>query len=151
MFPLLTELPLSSAQIVAAVRLLLHVAHVDGARTEEEVRLVRQFYESCRPTSADLPDFDALLAERGAFTIAAGDFPETAHRVMLLALCVMVAYADGDYSAAERAAVAGAAGSLAVADDRLDAIVAQVKDYMLAQLSHLPDAASVAVVARELG
>ena len=151
MFPLMTETPLLPAQILAAVRLLLHVARVDGARTEEEVSLIRQFYEGCRPASADFPGFDTLAGERGAVTIAAGDFPDPAHREMVLALCVMVAYADGDYSAAERAAVAQAAGSLGVAADRIEAVLAQVKDFMLAQLARLPDADSVAVVARELG
>jgi anti-sigma factor RsiW len=63
----------------------------------------------------------------------------------------MVAYADGELSAAERTAVNSAARSLGLADERVDQVLAQVKDYMLTQLTQLPDAASVAVVAKELG
>ena len=53
--------------------------------------------------------------------------------------------------AAERTAVGRAAGNLDVASDRVEHILAQIKDYMLAHLSGLPDAGSVAVVAKELG
>jgi uncharacterized tellurite resistance protein B-like protein len=151
MFPMLTETPLSPAQIVAATRLMLGIAHVDGARTMEEEALIRQFYDGSRTASADFLSFDALAAERGASSVVAADFPDAGHRDMILALCIMVAYADGDYSAAERTAVLAAAASLGASGERVEQILAQVKDYMLAQLAHLPDAASVAVVAKELG
>ena len=63
----------------------------------------------------------------------------------------MVAYADGELSAAERAAVSKVAGNLGLAADRVEHILAQIKDFMLSHLSGLPDAGSVAVVAKELG
>ena len=151
MFPLMTETPLSPAQIVAATRLMLGIAHVDGARTVEEEALIRQFYDGCRTASADFLSFDTLVAERGTTSVVAADFPDAGQRDMIVALCIMVAYADGDYSAAERTAVEAAAGSLGLNVERVEQILAQVKDYMLAQLAHLPDAASVAVVAKELG
>jgi len=53
--------------------------------------------------------------------------------------------------AAERAAVSQAADNLGVSSDRVEHILAQIKDYMLAHLSGLPDAGSVAAVAKELG
>lgn len=151
MFPLMTELPLAPAQVVAATRLMLRIAHVDGARTAEEVALIRQFYEAGRDAGADFPSFDAIAAEQGAVTVAAGAFPDAGHRDMILALCMMVAYADGDLSAHEHAAVGQVAGSLGVTVERTEQVLALVKDYMLAQLAGLPDAASVAVVAKELG
>jgi uncharacterized tellurite resistance protein B-like protein len=151
MFPLMTELPLTPAQVIAATRLMLHVAHVDGAGTDEEVALISQFYDACRPASADFPAFETLDSGWGAADVSRADFPDARHRDMLVALCVMVAYADGELSTPERAAVARATASLGLANDRLEQILAQVKDHMLAQLSRLPDAASVAVVAKELG
>lgn len=151
MFPLMTELPLTPAQVVAASRLMLHVAHIDGAGTAEEVALIRQFYDACRSASADFPAFDTLDGGWGAADVSRSEFPDSGHRDMLLALCVMVAYADGELSTPERAAVGRVAASLGLADERIEQILAQVKDYMLAQLAHLPDAASVAVVAKELG
>lgn len=151
MFPLMTELPLAPAQLVAATRLLLHIAHVDGARSAEEVALIRQFYDASRTASADFPTFETVDAGQSAGKVSATDFPDAGHRDMIVALCVMVGYADGELSAAERAAVGQAAASLDLANERVEQILAQVKDYMLAQLSRLPDAASVAVVAKELG
>lgn len=151
MFPLMTELPLTPAQVVAATRLMLHVAHVDGASTVEEVALIRQFYDATRTASADFPAFETLDGGWGAADVSTADFPDAGHRDMLIALCVMVAYADGELSTPERAAVGRAAAGLGLANNRVEEILAQVKDYMLAQLSRLPDAASVAVVAKELG
>jgi hypothetical protein len=63
----------------------------------------------------------------------------------------MVAYADGELSQAEQAAIAQVSVHLALSEEHTAEILAQVKDTMLAQLAHLPDAASVAVVAKELG
>lgn len=151
MFPLMTELPLAPAQLVAATRLLLHVAHVDGARSAEEVALIRQFYDACRTAGADFPAFESLDGGEGADAVSARDFPDAGHRDMLLALCLMVAYADGELSAAERTAIAKVARGFGLDDARVEQVLALVKDYMLAQLAHLPDAASVALVAKELG
>jgi hypothetical protein len=151
MFPLMTELPLTPAQVIAATRLMLHVAHVDGARTEEEVALIRQFYAAGGPTDSDSPGFEELSSGRGVADVSAQDFPDAKHRDMIMALCLMVAYADGELSTPERIAVGRAAATLGLSDERVEQILAQVKDYMLAQLSRLPDAASVAVVAKELG
>jgi len=148
MFPLITDQPLTPTQIAAATRLLLYIAHVDGARTAEEVALIRQFYDACRSEAADLPAFDDLDASGDVST---ADFADPGQRAMLLAFCQMVAYADGELSTREREAVAQTAARLDITDERRDAILAQVKDYMLAQLAGLPDAASVATVARELG
>ena len=149
MFPLMTELPLTPAQVVAATRLMLHVAHIDGARTDEEVALIRQFYDSFRAGTPSIPEFNSLDASHEK--TSAQDFPDPGHRDMLLALCLMVAYADGELSAAESAAVNEAAARLEVAEAHVNEILAQVKDFMLSQLARLPDTASVAAVAKELG
>jgi len=151
MFPRMTELPLTPAQFVAATRLMLHVAHVDGAGTAEEVALIREFYDACRDASAQFPAFDTIEAGQGADTVSVRDFPDPGHRDMIIALCLMVAYADGELSAAERAAVSKVAGNLDLAADRVEHILAQIKDSMLAQLARLPDSGSIAVVAKELG
>jgi len=151
MFPLMTKLPLTPAQVIAATRLVLHIAHVDGAGTAEEVALIRQFYDACRNASADFPAFDSIQAGQGDDVVSARDFPDPGHRDMIVALCLMVAYADGELSAAERAAVSKVAGNLGLAADRVEHILAQIKDFMLSHLSGLPDAGSVAVVAKELG
>lgn len=153
MFSLMTEQPLAPAQVLAATRLMLQIAHIDGARSAEEAALIRQFYEAGRAVTAaasDLPDFDIVAAAPGG-AITAADFPDPRHRDMIVALCLMVAYADGKLSAAESAAVALVARDLGLGETRQGEILALIKDHLLAQLAHLPDADSVAVVAKELG
>jgi hypothetical protein len=46
MFPLLENVSLDADQSIAATRLLLRIAHVDGAKTAEEVALIRWFHDS---------------------------------------------------------------------------------------------------------
>jgi len=148
MFPLLANASLDTDQTIAATRLLLHIAHVDGAQTAEEVALIRSFYEGAADGSA-WPDFASLQPVR------AGEFSQTfadpAQRDLVVAFCLMVAYADGTLSADERSAVAAVAAGIGTPPARVDELLALIKDHMLAQLARLPDAASVAAVARELG
>jgi hypothetical protein len=62
-----------------------------------------------------------------------------------------VAYADGTLTGEELAAVRAVANDIGAPSARVDELLALVRDYMLAHLARLPDADSVAVVARELG
>jgi len=150
MFPLLENVSLNADQSLAATRLLLRIAHVDGARTAEEVALIRWFHDSGRGSSVDWPAFDTLQAT-GQGDYLAETFSESGQRDLVLATCLMVAYADGALTAEELAAVRGVAEEIGTPTGRVDELLALVKDYMLAQLARLPDAGSVAVVARELG
>jgi len=149
MFPLLENVSLNADQSLAATRLLLRIAHVDGARTAEEVALIRWFHDS-GPASVDRPAFDTLQ-ETGQGGEFAETFSEAGQRDLVLATCLMVAYADGALTAEELSAVRGVAEEIGTPAGRVDELLALVKDYMLAQLARLPDAGSVAVVARELG
>jgi len=150
MFPLLENVSLDSDQTVAATRLLLRIAQVDGARTAEEVALIRLFYDSGRAAGAACPDFDRL-EPAGPGAEFARTFGEVAQRDLVVATCLMVAYADGALTAEELSAVRAVAEEIGTPAARVDELLALVKDYLLAQLARLPDAGSVAVVARELG
>ncbi len=148
MFPFSQIESLSNAAILAITQAMLKIAGVDGLQPAE-LDLIRDFYQNSG--GAGLPEF-ATLQEKAPLNrhIDHHAVTSAAEKEMLLALCVMTGYADGGLSTAELAAIQSIANDIGTAD-RLDAIVAQVKDYMLAQLAHLPDAASVAKVARELG
>lgn len=148
MFPFLDISTLNSDVLIAATRTMLRIARVDGLHPAEE-ELISAFYSSCADGQG-WPTFTALLQE-GDYHVDAALFGGEAERDMLLALAVMTAYADGSFSEAEQAAVRSISGDVNMTSAQLDAIINQVKDHMLAQLSHLPDAASVAKVASELG
>jgi hypothetical protein len=64
MFPLLENVSLNADQSLAATRLLLRIAHVDGARTAEEVALIRWFHDSGRGASVDWPAFRHPAGDR---------------------------------------------------------------------------------------
>lgn len=148
MFPFSQIESMSNAAILATTQAMLKIAGVDGMQAAE-LDLIRNFYEQSGGT--DLPDF-ATLQEKAPLHrhIDAHTLASAAEKDMLLALCVMTGYADGELSTAELAALQSIASDLGMAD-QVDAIVDRVKDFMLAQLAHLPDAASVAQIARELG
>lgn len=148
MFPFAQVDSMSTPAILATTQAMLKIAGVDGMQAAE-LELIRNFYE--QSGGADLPDF-ATLQEKAPLNrhIDPHALTSAAEKEMLLALCVMTGYADGELSTAEQTAIHSIAGDLGMAD-QVDAIVARVKDFMLAQLAHLPDAASVAKVAKELG
>jgi len=147
--PLVQDQNLSSAQVILLTKAMLSVALIDGL-APAEAALIGQFYETSR--SADMPSTAALLASPDArqFDVAelAGCAPDLADTVVLM--CLMAAYADGRLSDAERAQVQAIASEIGLDDARVDVLLAQVRDELIGALSHLPDAASVATVVKEL-
>lgn len=149
MVPFIPKQPLSPHEIVAATRAMLGVARADGIH-DAEVDLIRRFYEGAG--NGAVPEFEALLGEsRDSGAIDAALFEDAEHRELVVALCVMAGYADGAMSEAELSALRSAAKALGVGAPRLAEIIEGVKDHMVAQLAHLPEAESVARVVRELG
>lgn len=150
MIPFTSSASLTPKQIAAATEALLKLAHVDGEKTQEEIDLIRAFYEGCAQDQ-ELPAFQSLLAKSTRDSeIDAGAFTQPEQRDLLVSLSFMVAYADGVLSVAEREAIHVLARRLGVEDERFEQILQVVKDHLLAQLANLPDAPSVAKVAHEL-
>lgn len=147
LFPLTDMTSMSSEALLGATRTMLRVARVDTMHPAEEA-LIHNFYSSCSD-GLGLPSFETLL-QQVDYPMDASLFRGAGERDMVLALAVMTAYADGTFSDAEQAVVNGVAADLELPQARVGEIAAMVKDHMLAQLSHLPDAASVAKVAAEL-
>ncbi|MGB0128622.1 MAG: hypothetical protein WBP72_13375 [Rhodocyclaceae bacterium] len=152
MFPLdLTAADtMTAAEIVATTRAMIRVARVHGI-TAAEIDLIRAFYGTSAQAEGG-PSFEDLLESSGPETpIGAGGFGSVANRETVVALCYLTAYADGELSAGEREVAKAVAAELAIGPQKQEEILAGIKDQLLAQLSHLPDAGSVAKVARELG
>ncbi len=134
---------LSSAQLTALVQGMLSTARIDGLHAQEET-LIRRFYgEQMLP---GMPAFEALAG--GA--AAAPPSGDAAFADQLVLMCLMAGYADGHLSDAERSHVAALAQQVGVAAERLAELHQQVKDSLLGSLAHLPDAESVAALAKEL-
>lgn len=140
--------PIPRTQLLALAESMLSTAQVDDVHPQE-VALIRRFYDEQR--SADMPTFDAMLAAAGkdptrlAALAGDADFAE-----QLVLMCLMTGYADGKLSEAERSHVQGLAKQLGVSDEVQAQLLLQVKDSLLASLAHLPDAQSVAALAKKL-
>ncbi len=144
MFPFKTDVQFSSEQILKLVAAMLFIANVDVAGTAEEVAMIQKFYDGFRD---DLPAFGTIEASPPL----PGSFPEAEQREILMATCVMVAFADGVMSDNELKAVKNMAEKFDITEEKFEELLSLVKDYMLMQLAGLPDTDSVIKVARELG
>ncbi len=134
---------LTSAQLIALVQSMLSTARIDGLHPNEET-LIRQFYGE--QMLAGMPAFEALASGATAM-LPSGD---AAFADQLVLMCLMAGYADGHLSDAERNHVAALAQQAGVGGDRLAELHQQVKDSLLGSLAHLPDAESVAALAKGL-
>lgn len=147
MFPFAMNSAFNATQTTVACRLLISIARADGMHPREEA-MIRAFYEG---GDDQVLDFDKILAQNDQTVGDVSMFELATHKEMLLSLCIMTAYADGRYSQTEANLIDDIARKLGIDTQRLDFILANVKDSMLASLAHLPDAGSVAKVAKELG
>ena len=140
---------LSSTQLIQLTKAMLSVASVDDIQPAEAA-LIGQFYESSR--RADMPTTASFLADPVSRQFDAKDLTGStaAFADTVVLMCLMTAHADGELSAAELSHVQAIATTLGLDTVRFNAHLEQVRDELVGALSHLPDAGSVAVVAREL-
>jgi hypothetical protein len=135
-------------QVLALVACMLSTARVDGVQPQE-VALIRHFYETSGVQG--LPPFgeaEGLAGSSGALlkkVPADAGFAE-----QLVLLCFATGYADGALSDAERSHVETIAADAGVPTARVVQLLDQVKDSLIGALSHLPDAQSVAQLAKDL-
>jgi uncharacterized tellurite resistance protein B-like protein len=148
MFPFFAPQALTDSSLIAATKIMLKVAATDGVHPAE-IALIEGFYNS--GAIADGTSFASVAQAAADVSLTPASFSNDQEREMVVALSVMTGFADGAYSEKEHAVVRDIAVNLGVTSSRLDEIIETIKDHMLAQLSHLPDAVSVAVVAKELG
>jgi uncharacterized membrane protein YebE (DUF533 family) len=126
------ELTFSQVQII--VRGMVEVAKSDGVHPTELV-LIREFYEGCRRDADGLTDFPQLITQ-GFDVLEAKEILDTPElRNTFMVSCLLVAFADGDYSDAERTIMADLAGQLGISHAELATLLERVKDHLLLQLA----------------
>ena len=138
------EIDLNEQQAEAIARGLYTVAAVDGAH-ERELGLISEFYGGARST--------AELERAGAVEpkALASELGERAHRELFLKTALLLAYADGHVSDAERTAVDGFAKAFGFDQAAMKGLEAEVKDYLLRPLARLKNVEGVSKVAKKLG
>lgn len=149
MLPLNATVELDLSQKALVTRVMLEIAQVDVGHVAEEIALIRSFYEADTEL-AQIPFDSLLVASSQAAPLAADSFPEPDQRDLVISSCLMVAYADGQFSQAERDAALAIASRIGMPSERFEALDGIIQDHLLSQLANLPDAESVAKVGEEL-
>ncbi|MCQ4165859.1 TerB family tellurite resistance protein [Tahibacter harae] len=140
-------LELSHLQTI--VRAMHDIAVTDGVHDAERVML-RSFYENCQREASALASFDDLIAMPFDLAAVAGDFRQPGQQAALLHSCLLLAHADGNYSAGERAKVQEFAAALGVSAAELGRIEEGVADHLLQQISRISNMDALQEVAKEL-
>jgi DnaJ-domain-containing protein 1 len=131
------------------VRGMYDLACTDGAHAAEMVML-RGFYDDCQRETHALTDFDDLL--KLAFDLAEAKrvLATSELKAAFLQSCVLLAYADGKYTAGERARVRVYAGELGVASEVLESIEHSVSDGLMQNLLNVQNVDALREVAAEM-
>jgi uncharacterized membrane protein YebE (DUF533 family) len=142
-----TGLGLNHVQVI--VRGMYAVAACDGTHQAEQV-MVRQFYAACQSDAHGLADFDQVVARPFDAGEAAEILGTPALRRTFLASCLLLAFADGAFSEAERRTIDGFARDLDVPAAEIDALREEVTDHLLQQIARVRNVDALKEVAQEL-
>lgn len=140
------EIALDATQAEAIARGLFAVAKCDGIH-EREAALVASFWGDVGGGAAALADLERRPKISEDELSAALPSPEL--RLMFLKSCVLLAWADGRESDAERAIIGRFAEALGQ-KAQLGAIEDGVKEYLLGHLSHLANTDATVEVAKSM-
>lgn len=128
------HLGINHVQVI--VRAMHEVARLDGVHDAEAVML-REFYESVQRDTGALTSFQELL--RGAFDLEEArrilDTPDL--KAALLRSCLLLAYADGIYSSAERERIRQFADALGVPAHATLALEESVADQLMQNIARI--------------
>jgi tellurite resistance protein len=143
------EIDVTADEAETIARGLFLVARADGALHEREVALIAEFYASAAGYAAGLGALERL-APIDAPTLAAV-LHSKQKQELFLKTAMLLAFADGNYGAAESKVINDLAKGLSTDEKDLRHWETQVKEFMLSQLTHIKNTEAVAEVSKELG
>ena len=149
MFDMMEEFNITADQAEAIARGLISVAKADGNVHEREGALIADFYGAITEKAIDLVALQRTDAVDGAY-LAATLSASKALRSLFIKTAILLAYADGNFSADEGKIIMEYAKALDISEETLDHLEQQVKEFMLSQLSGVRNYEAVAEVAKEL-
>jgi hypothetical protein len=138
---------LTFEQVQTLTRGLHSLADTDGVHPREEA-LIREFYDACRP--AGDKSYEDTIKTPFALDEALTTLGSPELRRLFIKTSWLLAFADGKVTAPERTRIAEYAKALNVSDADSTELQAQVKEYLLAQLTHIRNTAAVAEVAKAM-
>jgi tellurite resistance protein len=142
-----TEITAGQAEIVA--RGMLAVARAEGGARKAELELIKSFYSDVAGGGArhlaSLEQAPDLTPEVAATAVTS----EPVARLFLKS-CILAGYADGEYTAEERAIVEKYAKALHVDAETLAKLEQSVKEYLVSHLAGLSNVDATRAIARKL-
>jgi tellurite resistance protein len=141
------EVDLERGAAEAIARGLYAIARVDGLH-EREAGLIASFWIEAGGGSGALSDLERSQAITPAELATA--LHSAAERQLFIKTALLLTWADGEVSDAERKAVHDFAKALSVDDATLEQLDAGVKDFLLGHLVHLQNTDATRAVARKL-
>jgi tellurite resistance protein len=142
------EVELNREQVEAMARALYAVAKTDGLH-EREAGLIASFWIDAGGGAATLSELER--AESPPPSALAGVLHTDAERQLFLKTALLLTWADGKVTDAERAKVNEYAQALGVDATTLANLESGVKDYLLGHLVHVQNVDAVLDVAKKLG
>jgi tellurite resistance protein len=146
---LFPDTPLDLHHVQAIVRAMHELAMTDGMHDAERVML-RGFYDSCQQDAGALTSFDELIGQPFDAAAAKDVFDTPERRAALLQSCLFLAYADGAYSAGERAKVKAFADAIGASGAELAQHEGLIADHLMQQISRIGNVDALQQVAAEL-
>lgn len=140
------EVHLSHDAAEAIARGLYAVARVDGIH-EREAGLIASFWIDAGG-GGSLSDLERAESIKPADVAAA--LHSDAERQLFVKTAILLTWADGEVSAAEKKAVSEFARALGIDDATLEKLDAGVKDFLLGQLVHVQNTDAVRDVAKKM-
>ena len=140
------NIELNINHIQSLVRGMHELSLLDGVHDAERVMLLG-FYEACQAESNALASFQDLVAVPLDLAGLDDVFDSPQLKQTFLHSCLLLAYADGHYSAGERARVVEYAKALGVSDEELRQIEDGVADHLMQQISRIENVEALGQVA----
>ena len=142
------EIEIRDDQAEAIARGLYAVARADGNVHEREAAMISEFFNATTDHAAHLAALER--APRMEPVNLAAILPTGDLRKLFVKTALLLAHVDGVFAAGEKKLIGEYAKAMGVAAKDLELLEAQVKDYLIRQLSHLQNVHAVAAVAKEL-
>ena len=141
------QVDLTHGAAEAIARGLYAVAKVDGLH-EREAGLIASFWIEAGGGGGSLSDL-----ERGA-AISPADLAKALHttdeRMMFVKTAVLLTWADGKVTAAERKSVGAFATALGIDSATVEKLEGSVKEFLLGHLAHVNNTDATAAVAKKM-
>ncbi|MEY4509367.1 MAG: hypothetical protein RLZZ450_1489 [Pseudomonadota bacterium] len=149
MHPFQKKLTLGLNHVQVLVRGMFAVARCDGVHATELV-LLREFYEGCRADVDGLASFEDVISVELDADSARDVLDTDELRELFLRSCLLLAFADGVFSPAERQLLVELATLLGVTPERRAELEDEARSYLLQRIAHIHNVDALQDVVKEL-